>query len=198
MTPDEEWAERVAYGAMERGALQKEEELRDFLLYLRPLEDWLSSRVILEVGSFHGGTLWAWAQLRSAGVISVDIDHAQLRDAYGATLITGDSHDQATLACVSQALNGAKVGLLFIDAAHSYEDVRQDWLMYSPLVASGGVAALHDVCHVQGGVVAFHDICYLAGQPYHGVKQLWEEIGQDGVKIAHFPFNWGGIGILRR
>jgi predicted O-methyltransferase YrrM len=36
------------------------------------------------------------------------------------------------------------VELVFIDADHTYEGLRGDWEAWSPLVAPGGVAALHD------------------------------------------------------
>lgn len=36
------------------------------------------------------------------------------------------------------------IGLLFIDADHSYEAVRRDWEDWSPFVERGGLIALHD------------------------------------------------------
>jgi predicted O-methyltransferase YrrM len=36
------------------------------------------------------------------------------------------------------------VDFVFIDGDHSYEGIRNDWSVWSPLVASGGVVALHD------------------------------------------------------
>lgn len=35
-------------------------------------------------------------------------------------------------------------GLLFIDAAHDYENAMRDFALWSPLVVSGGVVAFHD------------------------------------------------------
>lgn len=45
-----------------------------------------------------------------------------------------------------------KIDLLFIDGNHDYELVKQDYLLWSDLVVSGGVLALHDVgaAHVDG------------------------------------------------
>lgn len=37
-----------------------------------------------------------------------------------------------------------KFGLLFIDAAHDYENAMRDFMLWSPLVVSGGVVAFHD------------------------------------------------------
>jgi predicted O-methyltransferase YrrM len=42
-------------------------------------------------------------------------------------------------------LKGRKVDFLFIDADHSYEGVKKDFEMYSPLVRKGGIIAFHDI-----------------------------------------------------
>lgn len=36
------------------------------------------------------------------------------------------------------------IGVLFIDAAHDYENARRDFDLWSPLVVSGGTVAIHD------------------------------------------------------
>jgi predicted O-methyltransferase YrrM len=36
------------------------------------------------------------------------------------------------------------VDFIFIDGDHSYEGLKNDWLAWTPLVASGGIVALHD------------------------------------------------------
>ena len=45
--------------------------------------------------------------------------------------------------------NETEVDFLFIDGNHSYEQVLADFLMYSPLVKSGGIIAFHDTIHVK-------------------------------------------------
>jgi len=42
-------------------------------------------------------------------------------------------------------LRDNKVDFLFIDADHSYEGVKKDFEMYSPLVRKGGIIAFHDI-----------------------------------------------------
>ena len=37
-----------------------------------------------------------------------------------------------------------QVDFVFIDGDHTYEGIRNDWMVWSPLVAAGGVVALHD------------------------------------------------------
>jgi|LWDU01.1.fsa_nt_gi predicted O-methyltransferase YrrM len=36
------------------------------------------------------------------------------------------------------------INLLFIDGNHDYESVLSDWLLYEPIVSSGGIVAFHD------------------------------------------------------
>jgi len=40
---------------------------------------------------------------------------------------------------------------VFLDALHTYEGLRDDWTAWSPLVASGGVIAIHDSRSAPGG-----------------------------------------------
>ena len=41
---------------------------------------------------------------------------------------------------------GEAVDFVFIDGDHSVEGLRGDWQAWSPLVAPGGIVALHDSC----------------------------------------------------
>ncbi len=43
-----------------------------------------------------------------------------------------------------KSLGSRQIDFMFIDGDHSYEGVRTDWELWSPLVAPGGVVALHD------------------------------------------------------
>jgi predicted O-methyltransferase YrrM len=172
----------------EHGAIQKTAELAGFLALLADL----APEVVVEVGSDAGGTLWAWQQLPSVRrVVGVDQPHAgfssgnTLND-HGAEVIYGDSHDPETLHVLEERLAGDKVDLLFIDGDHTYEGVKRDFEMYSPLVPPSGV-------------VAFHDICHHPDQPEVGVDMLWRQLGRGAVKdeIVTDPPTWGGIGVLR-
>ena len=101
-----------------------------------------------------------------------------------------DSHAEATKHRLEEVLEGRKVDLLFIDGDHSYYGVRQDFLLYSPLLAEDGVLVLHDiVVHTQ--------------QPECRVDVLWQEV-RDRFEHAVFrdPADdrgwgqWGGLGLL--
>jgi predicted O-methyltransferase YrrM len=48
-----------------------------------------------------------------------------------------------------------KIDFLFIDGDHIYQAALTDWLLYSPLVAKGGIVAFHDSCCEGFGVSEF-------------------------------------------
>ena len=94
-------------------------------------------------------------------IISVDMPGAGFGEAYtpaharlfelfpskdqSLSLVKADSHSPETRSRVEDLLAGKKVDLLFIDGDHSYEGVKKDFEMYSPMVADGGMIAFHDI-----------------------------------------------------
>jgi len=78
------------------------------------------------------------------------------------------------------------IDLLFIDGDHSYQGVKSDFEMYSPLVRDSGIVAFHDIAHARSD---------------YGVKLFWNEI-KNGYKYREI-INSGasadqalGIGLL--
>jgi len=120
---------------------------------------------VLEIGTYHGGTLYHWLQNAQPGalVVSVDsyqtdIDNRHLYDEWtpeGVTLrvVEGNTHAPSTFAEVREYSDSYE--WVFIDAGHAYEEVKADWLNYGLL---------------GNDVVCFHDILY----PH--VARLWAEI----------------------
>ena len=120
-------------------------------------------RRVLEIGSAHGGSFLLWARVarRDATLVSVDLPPWELDDpaepdkrrqiaAVGSNgqrvhVIRGNSHDRAIRDAVSQCFAGEPIDFLFIDGDHSFEGVSADFSDYSPLVAPGGLIALHDI-----------------------------------------------------
>jgi cephalosporin hydroxylase len=160
-------------------------------------------QTVLEIGTMHGGSLWAWCQVaaRDATIISVDLPGGPFGGGYddperlrgyarpeqSLHLIQGDSHSPETLAKVEDLLAERRLHFAFIDADHSYEGVRRDFEMYGPLVS---------------GLVAFHDI--LPDDPATGceVERLWRELRPKyraveftDVREAQREGAWG-IGVL--
>ena len=69
-----------------------------------------------------------------------------------------------------RALADTHIDFLFIDGDHTYEGVKSDFEMYSPLVRSGGLIALHDIVPGPEGCVG-------------GVPKYWSELKADRFDI---------------
>lgn len=166
-------------------------------------------RVLVEIGSRRGGTLYCWAQVAPADarLVSIDLpggafgggyseDHVAVMQTYlrpGQSLkcLRADSHAPETHAALAAHLGGAAVDFLFIDGDHTYAGVKQDYEMYSPLVRPGGL-------------IAFHDIVYNPNQPETEVPRFWEELKRSHTTAREYiapdqSFAYGmGIGVLNR
>lgn len=182
-----------------RGAVQKPAELAPLIGILavrRPAR-------VLEIGTFGGGTLWAWCKIAAddATIVSVDLPggpfgdggyDAQVLRAFAGDrqtlrLIQGDSHAGGTREKVARALGGP-IDFLFIDGDHSLDGVSRDFAMYSPLVRDGGLVALHDITpgppEYVGGVPSFWRELDCLGK-----QEIVDELGLGG------GFMEGGFGI---
>lgn len=139
---------------------QKEQEI---VWLLEQLAD-RPPRVVLEIGTDRGGTLFLWTRVASADarLIAVDVQKmvgrlgrwspfALVRNGFARErqvieLIDGaESHAPETLGRVRAALRDRPIDFLFIDGDHAYEAVRRDFELYEPLVRPGGAIAFHDV-----------------------------------------------------
>jgi predicted O-methyltransferase YrrM len=141
---------RVHVGPVE--ASQKRDELLGLLERIRALEP----RSVCEIGTSAGGTLYLLTRVSrpDALVISVDLvippntaaaRRRMARPGQRLVSIRGDSQAQTTRDRVAELLAGEPLDVLFIDGDHSYEGVRRDFELYSPLVREGGIIALHDI-----------------------------------------------------
>lgn len=118
-------------------------------------------KVILEIGSYKGWSLWAWAQVapKDATLISVDLPYKK-RPGTGFDkdpimqvefegremhYIRQNSTFIETKEKVIEALDGRTIDFLFIDGGHSYKAVRSDYEMYAPLV--DGLIGFHDIAN---------------------------------------------------
>ncbi|MEM5831577.1 MAG: class I SAM-dependent methyltransferase, partial [Candidatus Aenigmatarchaeota archaeon] len=117
----------------------------------------------MEIGTANGGTLFCFCKLarEDATIISVDLPEGPFGGGYPEWkipiyqaftkgnqklfLLRKDSHNQETLEEVKNILSGNKLDFLFIDGDHTYEGVKKDFEMYSPLVREGGIIAFHDI-----------------------------------------------------
>ena len=159
---------------------------------------------MMEIGTRNGGTLFlfSWTLPSDAKMLSLDLPSEQsikrgydrFKTSYLASfiqkgqrlaLVRGDSHSPTSLEREKSALKGDMLDFLFIDGDHTYEGVKRDFEMYSPLVRKGGLIAFHDICGHHIGVSE--------------VDRYWAEIKN---RYRHTEFvedpkqKWAGIGLL--
>jgi len=171
-------------------ATQVEFELNELLKIAK------GKKLILEIGTDQGGTLYNFLQVadEKAEIISVDLPNglgnngwldesvmqSWKKSGQKLHIIKADSHDSLTLEKVKNILNGRKFDFTFIDGDHTYDGVKKDYEMYGEY---SNIVAFHDIVpHVQSGV---------------GVKQFWDEItGNKTEIIENTKQGWGGIGVI--
>lgn len=161
-------------------------------------------KVILEIGTSSGGTLFAFARVASpkAIMISVDLPVGEFGEGYypwripyyksfanfqqEIKLIRADSHSKSSFDKVKGILAERHLDLLFIDGDHAFEGVKKDFEMYSRLVKKGGLIAFHDVCH--------HPL-----ETKCEVHLFWQEIKKRYPHeeiIKNQKQGWAGIGLM--
>jgi predicted O-methyltransferase YrrM len=164
----------------------------------------LKPKVVLEIGTAGGGTLFLFTRVADpeAKIISIDLPGGRFGGGYPRWkiplyksfskegqeiyLIRRDSHNPQTLREVKGILGSEKIDFLFIDGDHTYEGVKRDFEMYSPLVR-------------KGGIIAFHDICPHLLETRCGVSSFWDEIKHKykyGEIVKDWNQKWAGIGVL--
>ncbi|HTY56400.1 MAG TPA: class I SAM-dependent methyltransferase [Candidatus Binataceae bacterium] len=161
-------------------------------------------KTILEIGSARGGTLFVWCQMAhpKATVLSLDLPGGRYGGGYQEGristmkrlkqrgqklhLLRCDSHDAGTLRRVQELFQSEKIDFLFIDGDHRYEGVKQDFDMYRPLVA-------------KGGIIGFHDILEAPEDTGGDVSRFWNEIKEQFYHreiVADRQQQGYGIGLL--
>jgi cephalosporin hydroxylase len=197
-------ARELARQALEVGADQKLGELSALVSLLKGRV----LRTVVEIGTRKGGTFFAWCEIAEpdAVVASIDLPGGPFGGGYKEEKIARfrgfarrgqrlhflrqDSHDLATRRALIKILNGREIDFLMIDGDHTYEGVRQDLELYSPVVKNRGLIAFHDIVH--------HDHV-----PECQVDRFWSEV-KDAYRHREFVSEgedrgwgtWGGIGLL--
>lgn len=152
---------------------------------------------LLEIGFLNGGCFKGWREVVEKYAIMVGLDYGDFpaseikklaKDEQKIILIKGDSHDPQLRDEIREWFG--YFDFLFIDGDHSYEGVKMDYEIYSPLV-------------VNGGIIAFHDIVEHTVHKNVGVHKFWEEIKHSGYhrELIDLDYptdwgHWGGIGVL--
>jgi len=139
--------------------MQNPQEIRRLIERVQELQP----KTILEVGTARGGTLFLLCQsaAEDAEIVSLDLPYGKngggypkwkqpiyqlfVRSGQRLTLLRANSHLKETRTRVGHAVRGGTFDLIMIDADHSYEGVKRDFELYSPLVSERGIVVLHDV-----------------------------------------------------
>lgn len=153
---------------------------------------------ILEIGTANGGTFYVWSRYVDScqTLVSLDLPGGDFGGGYEAhkvdlyrqfdddkemAFIRDDSHDEAVYERARDAVGG-EVDFLFIDGDHTYEGVKQDFEMYSRLVADGGIIALHDIVNDNDDIE---------------VPRFWTELENEYETTTFVARpHWGGIGVV--
>lgn len=159
------------------------------LKVLLPLVAEINPKVILEIGMHQGYSMEVWRRAFDPGVlIGIEINSPTPEsyvDEYFMMWNT-DSHNrdpkEVIIGVVHYPLLN-DISFLFIDGDHSYEGVKKDFEMYSPLVKKGGIIAFHDALYHHDGT--------------EEVDTFWDEIKHKYkyLEIKESPHSTG-IGII--
>jgi predicted O-methyltransferase YrrM len=194
----------VGYSFSAAGKLISPGQVRSEIIGLARRVQQLQPRTVVEIGTATGGTLFIWCALAhpQATIASIDLPGGIHGGGYPywktfvykrftspsqkLHLLRGSSHDPAMLHQLKALLGAQPVDFLFIDGDHTYNGVKQDYEMYSPLVR-------------KGGLIAFHDICWHPPELDCHVDEFWNEL-KETTAASEFIENpkqgWGGIGLI--
>ncbi|MBU0660571.1 class I SAM-dependent methyltransferase [Patescibacteria group bacterium] len=164
-------------------------------------------KVVVEIGTANGGTLFLFTRVAdaSADIYSIDLPGGAFGGGYAfwkkrlykafarkeqtIHLIRANSHETKTKERLEKKLKGRQIDVLFIDGDHSYEGVKQDFELYQDLVRPGGL-------------IGFHDVAKHTPERNCHVDQYWQEIKQKYSKQWEFiqkeDQGWGGIGLIQK
>ena len=183
-------------------------QIREELLKLLKILEKFKPKILVEIGTATGGTLFLFTRIAHPEAILISIDlpegpygrgyskwKIQLYNSFAQNkqtihFIRADSHASNTLRKIKIILNNRKIDFLFLDGDHTYQGVKSDFDIYSPLVKKGGIIAFHDI--------VTHDKFHNPDETIE-VDRFWKEI-KDNYKnmeiIKNIKQGWAGIGII--
>lgn len=150
----------------------------EFQMFLEICEMYLEKHgikkpIVVELGTRLNHQKKFWVELFDAEHIGIDASVT-----HSTPDIVGNTHDPETMKKLKEKLNGRPINILFIDASHHYEDVKQDFEMYHPLCPD--IAALHDI-----------ETGRFQNKRRRQVWRFWDELKKDactGVGYSNFLF----------
>jgi len=138
-------------------------QFKEELLQLAKQIETMKPKIIVEIGTANGGTLFMAARLASTNalIISIDLPGGEFGGGYpdwkipiyksfartnqNIELIRGDSHSDQTFEKLKILLNGREIDYLFIYGDHTYDGAKHDFDRYRTLVKQSGKIGFHDI-----------------------------------------------------
>ena len=109
---------------------------------------------------------------------------AELLDNFAALGMPWVFHEgNSTSPSIVEEVSKTRYDVIFIDADHTYEGVKQDWENYGPLADM---------------LVCFHDINHPSNSPAYGPSKLWNELKTDTSIELIKHGSRKGIRVLRK
>lgn len=141
-------------------------------------------KVIVEIGTWNGGTFFVWCRIfpKADNIISIDLPDGQygggydikrikffrefVRDRSNTVLdfIRGDSKSPESIKNLKEILGEKKIDFLYLDGDHTYEGIKKDFEIYKDMMADDGLIGFHDINTYKDG---------------HEVYKFWNEIKSD-------------------
>lgn len=195
-------------------------ELEQFIKFI----DGEDPKTVLEIGTLRGGSLYCWIKGLSHVKKVVSVDYPSYRPLIrnrkkniwrnfskevDLNVVWGNSHHPNTYENTANLIDDG-VDFLFIDGDHTYEGVKNDFEMYSPLVVDGGIVAFHDIIPHAKSETEKHSILsndesieekhVTINTSEWGVHQYWHELKsryETEQFISHPNQRGKGIGVIK-
>lgn len=139
--------------AMPYNPQQRFSELNPFLEFI--MKD-VDCNHALEIGTANGGLTYVLSRLFEK-VVTIDIVNEVQYEKDNIIRLIANSHN-LSIHDLEKVTKFAPYDLIFIDGDHSYEGVKQDFLLFRPLLKMSGVIALHDI---KNGTVQIQNQCFV-------------------------------------
>lgn len=143
----------------------------------------IQPRVIVEIGTYRGGSLRCWSACAASDAIIVGTDtpgtppeveaslQSWLKPGQRGKIFLGDLTTEAFRDEILKWV-GAPIDFLFIDGNHNWDYIERDYRFWAPSVRSGGMIGFHDIWEVN--------------QPGLDSPRFWKELTAPGML-------WGGV-----
>lgn len=133
---------------------------REELLAAMEIVEQYKPRVVVEIGTFRGGSLRAWQACSAADAVIVGTDtlgtplevennlQSWLSFRQRGKIFLGDTHSESFRDQVMEFIDSsdsAPIDFLFHDGDHHYDSIQRDLELYLPCVKAGGLVGMHDI-----------------------------------------------------